>query len=212
MRRRQSHRHAARLETLISGKLLSDRYCDFIVDQGINCEKYGLDLNRGEATSCELVAAAQRRDRTAFAELVRDYEALVTRVALNVTGSQEAAQQIYEHVFRDAFLSVNQLRSGSSVFLWVYRILARHCLEHCRRHPHASRTDCGEIDFRFRLRSAIFSLPPFERVILQLKHYQGLKVRTLAEIFNATPEFVIMSLRNANAHVRRQLRANSTRT
>jgi RNA polymerase sigma-70 factor (ECF subfamily) len=186
---------------------LCDRLCGFIVDQGINYEKCRLDLGRGEVTSYGLVPAAQRGDRAAFEELVQDYELLVIRVALNVTGSQDAAQQIYTRVFRDAFLSVNQLRSGSSVFLWVYRILARHCVEHCRRHPHAIGTACYETDFRSRLRRAIYSLPPVERVILQLKHYQGLKVRTLAEIFDTTPESVIRSLQNANAHIRRQLNA-----
>ncbi len=129
------------------------------------------------------------------------------RVALNVTGSQYAAQQIYSRVFIEAFLSVNKLRAGSSVFLWVYRILARHCLEYCRRHPYTIDPDGCEKDSQLRLRAAIRSLPPHERVILQLKHYQGLKVRTLAEIFDATPEFVIKSLQSANTHLKRQLRA-----
>jgi len=178
------------------------------VDQGINCENFGPNLDRGQPASYSLVLAAQRGDRAAFQELVQDYEAVVIRVGLNVTGSQDAAQLIYCRVFRDAFVSVNQLRSGSSVFLWVYRILTRHCLEHCRQHPRVIGTDCSQMDFRCHLRSAVYSLPPIERVILQLKHHQGLKIRTLAEIFNATPEFVIERLQNANTHLRRQLKAD----
>jgi RNA polymerase sigma-70 factor (ECF subfamily) len=179
------------------------------VEQEINCEEFGHAPGRGEAASYGLILAAQNGDRKAFQELVRDFEAIVMRVALNVTGSQEAAQEIYCQVFRDAFVSLNQLCSGSSVFIWIYRLLARRCVEYCWRHPGGMDTANPPTDLRSRLLAAIYALPPIERVILQLKHYQGLKIRTLAEIFNATPEFVIKNLRSANLHLRSQLKAAS---
>jgi hypothetical protein len=91
---------ATRIADLL--KLSCDRLCDFTVDQGINCEKCRLHLDRGEVTY-GLVPAAQRGDRAAFEEIVQDYEVLVIRVALNVTGSQDSAQQIYTRVFRPSF-------------------------------------------------------------------------------------------------------------
>jgi DNA-directed RNA polymerase specialized sigma24 family protein len=39
--------------------------------------------------------------------------------------------------------------------------------------------------------------------MLQLKQYEGLKIRTLAEIFDTTPEFVIKNLQDANTHLRK---------
>jgi RNA polymerase sigma-70 factor (ECF subfamily) len=72
-------------------------------------------------------------------------------------------------------------------------------------------SDCSEKDFGSRLRRAVASLAPNERVIFQLKQYQGLKIRTLAEIFNATPQSVIKSLQNAHAHLQRQLKADVRR-
>jgi RNA polymerase sigma-70 factor, ECF subfamily len=135
----------------------------FLVDRNIHCENLRADPGRGESAGYGLVLAAQRGDQAAFREIVQDYEAVVIRVALNVTGSEDAAQQIYCQVFRDAFVLVNQLRSGNSVFLWIYRILVRHCLEHCRRHPYLTGRDCSQEDFKSRLRSAIRSLPPWNR-------------------------------------------------
>ena len=173
-----------------------------IVYQGINFGDVG--LGREAPASSGLIFAAQRGDSAAFQELVYDYEPLVLRVALYVTGSQEAAQQIYCWVFKDAFVSVNRLNPGSSVFIWLYRILVRRCLEHCRRHPYVIASDCSDKDFESRLRMAVSSLAPNERVIFQLKQYQRLKIRTLAEIFNVTPESVIKSLQNAHAHLQRQ--------
>jgi RNA polymerase sigma-70 factor, ECF subfamily len=174
------------------------------VYQGIN---YGnLSLGREEPASNGLVLASQNGDRAAFQKLIQDYEKLVMRVALNVTGSADAAQDIYCRVFSDAFVSAHQLERADSVFIWFHRILARHCIEYCRRHPQVASTDCCDGDFTCRLRKAIGSLTPVERVIFQLKQYHGLKIRTLAEIFHATPEFIIKSLQNANAHLRRQSR------
>jgi RNA polymerase sigma-70 factor (ECF subfamily) len=170
------------------------------VSQGINFGKVGLGCEAPAAGS--LIVAAQRGDRAAFQELVYDYEPLVLRVALNMTGSQDAAQQIYCLVFKDAFISVSQLNSGSSVFIWLYRILCRRCIEHCRKYPPVIETDLPAKNFEHRLRSAMCSLSPNERVILQLKQYQGLKIRTLAQIFDATPGFVIKSLQEANTHLR----------
>jgi RNA polymerase sigma-70 factor (ECF subfamily) len=175
------------------------------VYQGINFGEIG--LGREAPAAGTLILAAQRGDRGAFQELVYDYEPLVLRVALNVTGSQDAAQQIYCQVFKDAFISASRLNSGSSVFIWLYRILCRRCIEHCRKYPPVIETDLPAKDFEHRLRSAMYSLAPNQRIILQLKQYQGLKIRTLAKIFDATPEFVIKSLRDANTHLRSILNA-----
>jgi RNA polymerase sigma-70 factor (ECF subfamily) len=174
------------------------------VYQGINFGNVG--LGREAPASGGLILAAQRGDRAAFQELVYDYEPLVLRVALNVTGSQEAAQQIYCRVFKDAFVSLGQLDSGSSVFIWLYRILCRRCVEYCRKFPHVIEGDGSRSDLGSRLREAISLLAPTARVMLQLKQYEELKIRTLAEVFDTTPEFVIKSLQDANDWVRKQLK------
>lgn len=180
------------------------------MEQEINYEEFGPAPGRGEAASYGLILAAQNGNRKAFQELVREFEAIVMRVALNITGSQEAAQEIYCQVFKDAFISLNQLCSGSSVFIWIYRLLARRCVEYCWRHPGGMDTGYSSTDPRCRLLAAVYALPPIQRVILQLKHYQGLRIRTLAEIFNATPEFVIKNLRSANVHLRSRLKVGSS--
>jgi RNA polymerase sigma-70 factor (ECF subfamily) len=171
------------------------------VHQEINFGNVG--LSREAPAAGVLILAAQRGDRAAFQELVYDYERLVLRVALNVTASQPAAQEIYCWVFKDAFASLSQLDSGSSVFIWLYRILCRRCVEYCRKHPHVVGDDRISEGFASRLHKAVGSLSPTARVMLQLKQYEGLKIRTLAEIFDTTPEFVIKNLQDANTHLRK---------
>jgi len=114
------------------------------VEQETSCESFGLDLHRGHQSGYQLVLAAQRGDGAAFQELVHAYDAMVMRVALSLTASEVAAQEIYCQVFRDAFASVNKLDSNSSVFIWLYRILVRHCVEYCRRSAGAGRSCSGD--------------------------------------------------------------------
>ena len=174
----------------------------FIVERGINYEELGSHLLGKGPMSSNLALAAQRGDRAAFLQLVQGFDVIVLRVALNLTGSENAAQQIYCSVFADAFLSVNKLNSGSTVFIWLYRILTRRCLQYCQRYPQAIEVDCIEDPLWCQLRTALHTLSPIERMIFHLKRSQELKIRTLAEIFNVTPEFVIDALRNINRKLR----------
>ena len=175
------------------------------MEHGTSYESFGLDLSRGHLSSYPLVLAAQMGDRAAFQELVQSYDSRVMRIALALTDSETAAQGIYCGVLTDAFTSVNQLDSSSSVFIWLYRILVRHCLEYCRRRSIDGRSYADD-EPASRLARALFTLPPTERVVFLLKQFQALKVRTLAEIFNAPPEFIIATLQNAISHLRAQLK------
>ena len=173
--------------------------------QGIKFEKFGMNLPIADRSPSSLVLDAQRGDRSAFLELVHGFEEIVLRVALNVTFDEAAAQQIYCSVFRAAFVSINKLDAGSSVFIWLYGILARQCLEYCWRHREATGADRSEGGSWPQAQKALYALTPTERVVFQLKQCQGLKIRTLAEIFDVTPEFIIGSLQRANCKLREQL-------
>jgi RNA polymerase sigma-70 factor (ECF subfamily) len=173
--------------------------------QGSSCERFGLDF-QGRPGLSPLVIAAQRGDTRAFRELMQDYDAMVMRVALMLTSSQAAAQQIYCRVFREAFVSVKQVDSSSSVFIWLYRILVKHCLEYCRRRRSA-RPSYTEADSSPKSPSALLAtLPPTEHMVLLLRHFQNLKVKTLAEVFNCPPEFIVKALQDATNRLRRQLK------
>ena len=180
------------------------------MEQVTTRERFGLDLQRGQLSSHELVLAAQRGDGAAFQELVYAYDAMVMQVALTLTASEDAAQEIYCRVFTDAFAAVNTLESSSSVFIWLYRILVRHCLEYCRRGAGAGRS-CAADDSASKLVRALLALPPTERMVFQLKQFQGLKICTVAEIFNAPPEFIIATLQNAIRRLRAQLKTTPRR-
>ncbi len=175
------------------------------MDQGITCERIGINLHGGAVTPHQLVLAAQRGDAGAFQKLVYDYDAMVMRVALALTGAQDKAQEIYCKVFRDAFASVNRLDASSSVFIWLYRILVKHCVDYCRRSPRIGPSPAAD-ESASALARALRLLPPTQRVVFQLKQFHGLKIRTLAEIFDVPPEFIVQTLRSAVDNLRAQMK------
>jgi RNA polymerase sigma-70 factor (ECF subfamily) len=171
------------------------------VARGTSFEGFSFGLHPGDSKSSQFIIETQRGDAAAFQELVQSYDALMMRVALALTGSEDSAQEIYFRVFRDAFASVNKLGSSSSVFVWLHQILVKHCIEYCRRKQGYSATS-GSRNFAEVLRA----LPPTERVVFLLKHSQGLKIRTVAEIFGCSAEHIASILESATIALRAELK------
>jgi RNA polymerase sigma-70 factor (ECF subfamily) len=167
------------------------------VTQGTSFEGFSFGLHQGDSHCSQLIAAARRGDAAAFQELVHCYDAVVMRVALALTGSEDSAQEIYFRAFRDAFASVTKLDFDTSVFVWLHRILVKHCIDYCRRNQGYFARSGSE-----SLAELLRTLPPTERVVFLLKHSQGLKIRTVAEIFRCSPEHITSVLQHATIRLR----------
>src|SRR5437588_3888499 len=88
-------------------------------------------LNR--VNDADLIREAQRGSRTAFEELVRQYDQAVLRLAMHLTGSESEAQDIYQEAFLKAYKSVGNFRFECSFYTWIYRIVTNLCLDHLRK-------------------------------------------------------------------------------
>ena len=164
-------------------------------------EVFSFGLHRRDSSSSQLILRARGGNAPAFQELIHSYDAVVMRAALALTGSEDPAQEIYFRVFRDAYISVNKRDSCCAVFVWLYRILVKHCMEYCRR----NQGDLVGSKSR-NLAEVLRALPPAERVVFLLKHSQRLKIRTLAEILECSPERIATLLQSATISIRAQLR------
>jgi RNA polymerase sigma-70 factor, ECF subfamily len=175
------------------------------VAQGISFGGFSFGLDQRDLSRTELILAAKRGDPVACQKLVRSYDVMVMRVALALTSSEDSAQDIYCRVFRDAFASLSKLGTGNSVFVWLYRILVKHCVEYCW-HDRSAVPGRAVRSASLTLATVLRALPPTERVIFLLKHSQGLRIRTLAEIFQCSPERVAGVLQTATISLRARLK------
>src|SRR5450759_1632360 len=81
----------------------------------------------------ELIRQAQRGNHTALAELVRQYDGAVLRLAYHLTRSEQDAQDIYQEAFLKAYRNIGNFRFECSFYTWIYRIVTNLCLDHLRK-------------------------------------------------------------------------------
>jgi RNA polymerase sigma-70 factor (ECF subfamily) len=189
-------------------------------------------LSRADDTL--LIREAQRGNRAAFEELVRQYDQAVLRLALNLTRSEQDAQDIFQEAFLKAYRNLGSFRFECSFYTWVYRIVTNLCLDHLRKKqvrkeeaPVAVDKQGVEYDrldrqaddragsnperdlmrreLGHKIGRALERLTPRERMVFELKHYQGLKLRTIGEMLNTTEDTAKNTLFRATQKLRATL-------
>jgi len=189
----------------------------------------GQNSNRIDDTL--LVRQAQRGDRAAFEELVRHYDQQVLRLALHMTGSEAEAQDVYQDAFLKAYRNIGKFRFECSFYTWIYRIVTNLCLDHLRKRqvrkedapvavdsqgesydlleqvPDGRAASNPEHDLISRelgkkIGAALAQLSPRERMVFELKHYHGLRLRTVGEILQTTEDTAKNTLFRATQKLR----------
>jgi RNA polymerase sigma-70 factor (ECF subfamily) len=163
-----------------------------------------------------LVRAAQRGDQDAFEQLVRAYDQSVLRLAMNLLRSPEDARDVYQEAFLRVYRNLHSFRFDCSFHTWLYRIVTNICLDQLRRRkvrkeePAVVETAEGVLDrmegfeeesavanpervtwnrqLGQRIDGALEELTPRERMVFELRHYQGLRLRNIGEILGTSEE------------------------
>jgi RNA polymerase sigma-70 factor (ECF subfamily) len=163
-----------------------------------------------------LIRAAQRGDAEAFEQLVRAYDQNVLRMALNLLHSPEDARDVYQEAFLRVYRNLPKFRFDCSFSTWLYRIVANLCLDQIRKRKvrkeeaSAVDTDSGEVDrFQFlpekradvdpqrqlmssevnaRIQEVLERLTPRERLVFEMRHFQGMRLRAIGEALGVTEE------------------------
>lgn len=180
-----------------------------------------------------LIRAAQEGDHDAFEQLVRLYDQSVLRLALNLLRSEEDARDAYQEAFLKAYRNLPSFRFECSFHTWLYRIVTNICLDHLRKRsvrkegPAVVETEGGTRDLfdavedsraeahperdllrrelGRRIEEALATLGPRERMVFELKHYQGLRLRAIGEMLSTTEETAKNCLYRATQKLRAAL-------
>jgi RNA polymerase sigma-70 factor, ECF subfamily len=185
-----------------------------------------------EADELSLIRRAQEGDRAAFDALIRLYDQNVLRLALQVVGSPEEARDLYQEAFLKVYRSIQHFRAESKFSTWLYRVVMNVCLDHLRRQSArkevaAPLAEDGETEFfqtvadvrpaldperathskeiSRRIQEALARLNPRERMVFELKHYEGLKLRAIGKICKTSEQTVKNSLFRATQKLRSEL-------
>jgi RNA polymerase sigma-70 factor (ECF subfamily) len=180
-----------------------------------------------------LIRAAQKGDQDAFETLVRTYDQSVLRLAMNLLRSPEEARDVYQEAFLRVYRNLENFRFDCSFHTWLYRIVTNICLDHLRKrkvrkeesptvetgegpldrmdgfeeesaHANPERTMWNQ-QLRERIDGALSRLTPRERMVFEMRHYEGLRLRNIGEILGTTEEAAKNCLFRATQKMRAEL-------
>jgi len=179
----------------------------------------------------ELIQLAQAGNLSAFEQLVQRYDRRVLTIAASYVHSSDDAKDIYQEVFLRVYRSLGKFESRSEFSTWLYRITTNVCLSHrsrAKRHQHeslagetdgedgayhaeravAERTTDGDVHRREiteRVAGALKVLSPRQRLVFTLRHYEGFKLREIADLMNVAEGSVKKYLFEATTRMRGEL-------
>jgi RNA polymerase sigma-70 factor (ECF subfamily) len=181
-----------------------------------------------------LVREVQGGNHAAFAKLVCAHDQAVLRLALRITRSESDAQDIYQDAFLKAFSKLGSFRFECSFSTWIYRIVTNLCLDHLRRNRSRAAYGVIDLivegdeygllnqvsdnrpannpeqqllrqELRAHILCALQTLTPRERMVFELKHFQGLNLRAIRETLETSEGSVKNCLFRATKKLRLQL-------
>jgi len=195
---------------------------------------YGAQAGAVGLSEQTLIESAQGGDADAFEQLVRLYDRSVLRVALNILRSPDDARDAYQETFLKVYRKLDTFRFQCSFHTWLYRIATNVCLDYLRRkgvrkeygvdetgersatNPLATAADdragadpdrifAGSV-LNDRIAAAIEKLSDKERVVFELRHYEGMRLRAIGEAIGISEEAAKNCLFRATRKMRDTLR------
>jgi len=180
-----------------------------------------------------LIRAAQKGDQDAFAQLVYAYDQSVLRIGMNLLRSTDEARDVYQEAFLRVHRNLHTFRFDCNFSTWLYRIVTNICLDQLRKRkvrkedPVAIGADGGEYnllesveekraesdprrlllgnELKCKIEQGLTELTPRERLVFEMRHYQGLRLRTIGESLGTTEEAAKNCLFRATQKMRLKL-------
>jgi RNA polymerase sigma-70 factor (ECF subfamily) len=152
-----------------------------------------------ETGESELIQIAQRGDADAFGRLVVRYQQAVFNIAYRMTGNRQEAEDVAQEAFIKSYQALDRFDPTRPFAPWLYRITTNTALNWIkRRRPEVNmdeettrsktmpsieaQTIAAETSDR--LRTAIATLAPNYRAVIELRHFQGLSYQEMSEALN----------------------------
>ena len=165
-----------------------------------------------------LVERFQRGESGAFDEIMNKYQKQVYNIAYGFIGNYEDAYDISQEVFIKVYRSLDKLRNGSALVLWLRRITVNTCTDYVRQQVSEETLDdvsylsnyyssdnrssdklMETSELQKIISRAVNRLPKRQQKVFMLRHYDGLSLKDIAKTLNC-------SLGTVKAHLFRATR------
>lgn len=161
-----------------------------------------------ELTDNELIINANKGDVLALEELIYRYDKMVLRLAMKYTGNSDDAKDIYQEVFIRVYKNLSSFQFKSEFSTWLFRITSNVCITFKRKYIKQNLLSLNDEDnsgylsaipddeglspdnlavnseHGVKINEALNTLSPNQKMSFLLKHYEGYKIREIAEMMN----------------------------
>lgn len=187
------------------------------------------------STKPEKRSSSPARTAGNFDRLYRDHVDLIYRFANRLCGETEAAKDLVQETFLNAYRGFSKFRGEAQVSTWLYAIASRACMRMRRRRKGAPERELSLDEFvptsegEFRLQipveglspeealenkelrqaldTAINKLPGKYKMVLVLRDMEGVSAKEVGTIMGLNERAVKSRLHRARLFVRRELSA-----
>lgn len=181
-----------------------------------------------------LIKEAQAGNKDAFEALVKKYDRKVLTLALRYTRSEEDAKDIYQEVFIRVYRSLPKFEFKSEFSTWLFRIATNVCLTHVERTGKHQTVDALEsinpdddesapalqivsndlnpeqnlrnMELKAGIQKAVEQLTGKQKLVFTMKHFEGYKLREIADITGLNEGTVKRYLFDATIKMKNALR------
>jgi len=159
----------------------------------------------------ELVARFRAGDSAAFDTLVRRYQRRIFAISLRYVRNPDDAADVTQRALVQALVELASFRGEASFRTWVYRIATNLAMNlvRDRKHPQplddelvAMATPTVEAEDRRRLRAAVATLPPRQRLVVELRVFEELSFREIADVAECSVDSAKVNFHHALQRLR----------
>lgn len=161
----------------------------------------------------------------AFEILVDSYQKRLYWHIRRIVISHDDADDILQETFIKIFRSIENFRSESSLFSWIYRIATNQALDFLKKR--ASERNCSIEDLQYdrsshleadiyfegdeiqrKFQKAIATLPEKQQLVFNMKYFQEMKYEEISEILDTSVGALKASYHHAVQKIKNYLETN----
>jgi RNA polymerase sigma-70 factor, ECF subfamily len=153
----------------------------------------------------------------AFAEIVREHQAMVFSIAYHFLHDRALAEEVAQETFLQLHKHLASLESPEHVVYWLRRSTSNRCIDYARHRrlvpqvcldsvPEPAAVDSpGDPMLARRLRQLVASLPPKQRMVVVLRYQEDLEPDEISRLLHVPVGTVKSQLQRSLAILREKV-------
>lgn len=162
---------------------------------------------------------------TAFAELVDLYKEKLYWHIRYMLKNHEDTDDVLQNVFIKIYKNINKFKGDSRLYSWMYRIAKNESLTFLKKRSKMLRISSEELQnhivnnlesdvyfegdkIQLKLQKAISTLPEKQREVFQLRYFEEMKYKAMAELLETSESALKSNFHHASKKVEDYLKSN----